>query len=195
MERASERYKTLLELNKQVHEAGSEGFNGQSLLPVICDIGVLLRQQGCASVLDYGCGRGDAQRCFRVDFLWNVKYRGYDPAVDAFPDTVPEEAGFGFVKKLPAEKFDAVVCTDVLEHIPEEDLRAWVMDELFSIASKFMFIKVPTWAASKTLPNGENVHCTVRPREWWQALVSEYSSKYKIPVGLYITESPGPIHD
>ena len=173
----SERYKQLLELNKQMHVAGARGFNGSSLINVICQIGVLLQKFDCRSVLDYGCGRGDAQQFFRVDALWDVQYVGYDPAVERFA-------------VLPEGKFDAVICTDALEHIPEEDLLGWVLDELFSKAVKFVFIKVPTYEVDQWLPNGENVHCTVKPREWWEKVFTEFSKKYGVPFGAVIKTLP-----
>lgn len=174
---ASERYKELLELNKQMHLKEAEGFNGQSLLNVICQIGVLLQKFGCKSVLDYGCGRGDAQRYFRVDALWNVDYKGYDPAVKMF-------------ETLPEGKFDAVISTDALEHIPEEDLVGWVLDELFGKATKFVFIKVPTYEVEQWLPNGENVHCTVKPPEWWQKVLTEKGNQHGVQVFAVIKTMP-----
>ena len=170
---ANERHKQMLELNKRMHAEGAAGFDGSSLVNVICDIGVLIKRFGCRSVLDYGCGRGDAQRYFRVDALWNVEYRGYDPAVKEF-------------EVLPEGKFDAVICTDVLEHIPEEDLTDWVIDELFSKANKFVFVKVPTYEVDQWLPNGENVHCTVKPKEWWADTLTRFSLKHKVPFGAVI---------
>lgn len=132
---------------------------------------------GCRSVLDYGCGRGDAQRFFRVDALWNVEYAGYDPAVEQF-------------KEFPEGKFDAVICTDALEHVPEEDLVGWVVDELFSKANKFVFVKVPTYEVDQWLPNGENVHCTVRSKEWWETILTKSSEKYGVPFAAIIKLLP-----
>jgi hypothetical protein len=173
----SERYKDLIELNQQMHANGASGFNGSSLINVICQIGVLLQQFKCASVLDYGCGRGDAQQFFRVDALWNVRYAGYDPAVEMFA-------------VMPEGQFDAVICTDALEHIPEEDLVDWVFDELFSKATKFVFIKVPTYEVDQWLPDGTNVHCTVKPREWWEEQFKKFSEKHGVPFAAIIKTLP-----
>lgn len=192
MEKASERYKQLLELNKQMHEKQASGFNGQSLINVICQIGVLIQKFGCTSLLDYGCGRGDAQRHFNVDALWGVRYFGYDPAVEGFPESCSNGAGvsLSFGRTLPADKFDAVISTDVLEHVPEDDLLGWVLDEIFSKAEKFVFIKVPTYEVEQWLPNGENVHCTVKPQEWWAEKLQEFSNKYNVPFGAVIKTRP-----
>jgi hypothetical protein len=62
---------------------------------------------------------------------------------------------------LPEGRFDGVVCTDVLEHCPEEDL-PWIVGELFGYARLFVFANVACYPAAKKLPNGENAHCTIR---------------------------------
>jgi hypothetical protein len=55
----------------------------------------------------------------------------------------------------------------VLEHVPEEDV-PWVIDELFSHSSKFVYAVATCYPAKKSLPNGENAHCTVMPPDWWR---------------------------
>jgi hypothetical protein len=62
-----------------------------------------------------------------------------------------------------------VICTDVLEHCPEEDL-PWIVGELFGYARLFVFANVACYPAMKTLPNGENAHCTIRPVEFWREI-------------------------
>jgi hypothetical protein len=60
-----------------------------------------------------------------------------------------------------------VICTDVLEHCPEEDI-AWILDELFAFARKFVYANVACFPARKQLPSGGNAHCTVKPVKWWE---------------------------
>jgi hypothetical protein len=69
--------------------------------------------------------------------------------------------------QLPSGKFDGVICTDVLEHCPEEDV-PWILAELFSYATKFVFANAATFPAHKRLPSGGNAHCTIRPPRWWE---------------------------
>ena len=68
---------------------------------------------------------------------------------------------------LPVGTFDAVICTDVLEHIPEEDI-PWILDELFGYAEKLLYVNIACYPAKAILPNGENAHCTIKPVEWWR---------------------------
>ncbi|MGB8435760.1 MAG: class I SAM-dependent methyltransferase [Burkholderiales bacterium] len=72
--------------------------------------------------------------------------------------------------ELPEGELDGVVCTDVLEHCPEEDME-WIVAELFGHARRFVFANVACFPAQKRLPSGQNAHCTVRPVKWWRALI------------------------
>ena len=100
---------------------------------------------GAKTILDYGCGKGlqykerlpygesagialppEEWKTFD-EYLGITIYR-YDPCVEGF-ETLPP-AG---------TKFDGVICTQVLNSIPDDDL-LWVAKELESYADKFCFI-------------------------------------------------------
>jgi hypothetical protein len=127
------------------------------------------------TILDYGAGKGLQYKQIRVkvddgrEFPSIPAYWGidaltcYDPAYEPFI-------------KLPQGTFDGVVCTDVLEHCPEDDLN-WILDEMFSYARKFVYANVACYPALKRLPTGENAHCTIRPTPWWEALVRQVAAQ------------------
>ena len=52
----------------------------------------------------------------------------YDPAVAKF-------------SIYPNKKYDGVICTDVIEHIPEDDIMNFIQD-IFDLSEKFVFIVV-----------------------------------------------------
>jgi hypothetical protein len=171
----SPRYRRLIEQYQRMHENGDARlgippeltFAGQSLPPQAAHIKRWIERTGAQSILDYGSGKG-AQYSLRrtvdpqtqIDYpdirsYWGVKeIRCFDPGYDAFA-------------ALPGGTFDGVICTDVLEHCPEEDI-AWILDEIFGFARKFVFANVACFPARKTLPSGGNAHCTVKPQKWWQ---------------------------
>lgn len=148
----------------------AQTFPGSSLAPHIARIKALIDATGAKNVLDYGAGKGAQYRpqpivvearqmADGVAEYWDVEVACYDP-------------GYAGYSKLPDAAFDGVVCTDVLEHCPEEDL-AWIVDEIFAFARRFVYLNVACFPARKSLPNGENAHATVRPPEWWETLVRE----------------------
>ncbi|MCW5604487.1 MAG: class I SAM-dependent methyltransferase [Burkholderiales bacterium] len=172
----SARHLELMALYQRLHREGEKflgieansTYPGASLLPHVGRIKELIDRTGSRTILDYGCGKGyqydlrdielaGVGRLESVIDYWDVdEIRCYDPCYERF-------------SKLPEEKFDGVISTDVLEHCTEEDL-PWIVEEIFSYATRFVFANIACYPAKTRLPNGENAHCTVRPPEWWKNL-------------------------
>lgn len=155
-----------LDLYKTVHKTNPYyGRGGVELLPVIATFVDFLSPK---TILDYGCGKGNLVIALRQKYP-AIKVYGYDPAVAEF-------------EKLTEEKFDFVISTDVLEHIPEHELPETITK--ISLLSKNVFFHLHHGTASFTLPNGENAHCTVYPLEKYHALFSEFFPYVSILPGL-----------
>lgn len=175
-EHPSPRYLALLEIYRDMHVNGAHNlglpaeltFDGHSLRPFVKRIKRLIDATGARSILDYGSGKGQQYDPAPLDAggeRWDgvLDYWGVDEVTCFDP-------GYGPYSKLPSGKFDGVVSTDVLEHCPEEDI-GWIVDEIFSFATRFVFLTIACYPAQKLLPNGENAHCTVRTRDWWKEVV------------------------
>jgi hypothetical protein len=171
----SPRYRELLEQYRSLHRDGDPAkgilpqkmFDGRSLPRQASRIKALVGKTQAKTLLDYGCGKGylysqprfvDGSLTWQgIRHYWGVaQVRLYDPAHEPYSE-------------LPVGTFEGVVCTDVLEHCPEEDL-GWIVDELFSYAGRFVFANVACYPANKVLPSGENAHCTLKPLEFWKGL-------------------------
>src|SRR5947207_13034544 len=178
----SARYRELLSLYGRMHVEGEtrlgippeQTFPGSSLGAHIVRIKRWVERTGTRTILDYGAGKGMQYRPQKVvvdgehvaDGI--VEYWDVDEVHCFDPGYAPHSA-------LPERKFDGVICTDVLEHCPEEDL-PWILDEIFGYAMRFVYLNVACYPARKTLPNGENAHITVRPPQWWDALVKRHGT-------------------
>lgn len=180
----SPRYRQLLALYSEMHSAGEkirgksaeETFPGVSLRYQAVRIKNLIDRTGARTILDYGSGKGYLYDLpeFKIDGTgqwpslidyWDVdEVICYDPAYPPF-------------SKLPEGKFDGVICTDVLEHCPEEDV-PWIVAEIFGYAKCFIFANIACYPSPDLLPTGENSHCTTNPSGWWQQLLSETAGKY-----------------
>jgi hypothetical protein len=178
----SERYSALLEQYARMHVEGEtrlgiaaeQTFPGSSLGAHIVRIKRLIESTGARTILDYGAGKGMQYRPRKIVVdgrhvadgiaeYWDVdEVRLFDPGY------TPHSA-------LPQERFDGVVCTDVLEHCPAEDL-PWILDEIFGYAKLFVYLNVACFPARKHLPSGENAHVTVRPPQWWRELVGAHAT-------------------
>jgi hypothetical protein len=174
--RPSPRFLELLDQYRAMHRDGDarhgmaaeHTFDGRSLPRQAYRIRRLIAATGARTLLDYGSGKGKQYlpngimengvvRWNSMQEYWGVEsIRCYDPGYPPF-------------STLPEGRFDGVVCTDVLEHCPEDDM-AWIVGGLFGFARRFVFANVACYPAIKTLPNGENAHCTIRPIEYWREL-------------------------
>lgn len=149
---------SLREQYRMLMEAGV--FRGLTTLIFADHIHDMVKKHDVKTLLDYGCGRG-VQYGPDMDLAgkWGVKVECYDPAVPEF-------------SRLIGHQVDMVICVDVLEHIPEEELHD-VIKEIFSLAKKCVFLTVCPRAAKKVLPDGRNCHLTIRPLVWWEHLIKE----------------------
>ena len=139
---------------------GGHQFRGLTLLNSVDAIAPLLLKHGCRSMLDYGSGAGDAymqpHNIAEKLGLPRDTIRCYDPSF-------PQHA------VAPLGTFDAVVCSDVLEHVPEDKVAGFISN-LFSYADKLVWASVCCRKAKKVFPGTSiNLHCTVMPFQWWRA--------------------------
>lgn len=192
-ENPSPRYLELIAIYQHMHVAGDptynkpahEMFNGGALLGNIPYIKKSIQKTGARSILDYGCGKGvlygmkdlritHTSTIPSIQEYWGVdRIHLYDPAYAPY-------------STLPTETFDGVICTDVLEHCPEEDI-PWILEGLFTYANRFVYANVASYPAQKKLPNGENAHCTIQPPQWWQERILEAAqSKPDVTYNIWI---------
>ena len=145
-----------LEAYRQMHRDGH--FKGGTVEKSLPRISHLIEMHQATTLLDYGSGKGEITR--RRPFGPEVYTYLYDPAVR-------------YLDKKPHGMFHGVICIDVLEHIPEEELDG-VIGELDQYSSGFVYVTVCTRPAKKTLPTGENCHATIKPRSWWRDKLPEH---------------------
>lgn len=144
--------------------AKGDNLRGLAILRYRARIGELVRKHKAATLLDYGCGAGDAwkqpHRLHKELGLRWFDVKLYDPAFDH--------------NEKPHGQFDGVLCSDVLEHVPESELDDFVAT-LFGHARRFVWASVCTRPAKKCFPDGTNLHVTLQPIEWWRELFERYS--------------------
>jgi hypothetical protein len=131
-------------------------------------ISQFLQREKCTSILDYGCGK--AVQYFKEnihnDYFFGIMPALYDPAIEQY-------------SVLPEGKFDAVISTDVLEHIEEENLDQ-VIQEIYSKANKFVYLGICNSPALAILPDGRNAHVTQKPLEWWKEKIQPHANVFTL---------------
>jgi len=180
----SPRYRRLVEQYQLMHTQGEirlgippeQTFPGQSLPPQAPHIKRMIKASGARTLLDYGCGKGRQYWPHRIrDEQEGIEY----PDIKSFwgiSDVRCYDPGYAPFTELPTGTYDGVICTDVLEHCPEEDV-PWIIAELFHYAEKFLYANVACFPARKRLPSGGNAHCTVKPVRWWEDVIVKTASR------------------
>lgn len=154
-----------VDLLKYYQEAVLSGaqFQGLNVIQYQKPIRKLIERTGATTLLDYGCGLGHQYSHFGLHKRWRVAMPAcYDPAVDLFSEK-------------PTGTFDGVICSDVLEHVPEA-LTDALIEELFSYSKIFVWASVCTRPAKKLFPDGRNLHITVKPIGWWHDKFARFSN-------------------
>lgn len=114
----------------------------------------LLRPQ---SIVDYGCGQ--SALLDRLNLGYPVARYRYDPAIPAFAEK-------------PGVEADLLINIDVLEHIEESDLDD-VLSDMRGMCRDALII-VDTAPAKGVLPDGRNLHVTLRPHDWWRERIAQH---------------------
>jgi hypothetical protein len=115
-----------------------------------------------SSILDFGCGRSDL-----VAHFWNDGRRAiakYDPAIPLY-------------KRMPSERFDLALCTDVMEHIPMVDIDS-VLNQIRAKAPRALFT-ISMIPARAELPDGRNAHVSLLDEGEWTRWIASVFKKAK----------------
>jgi SAM-dependent methyltransferase len=145
-------------------DAYREHSPGEGMVPAILK---LLEPEGL--VLDFGCGTGRA--------ALELAKAGCDVLCIDFADNCRDEEAMALpflqwdlTKPIPARaKFG--VCTDVMEHIPPDDVATVLANVLGSAESVFFQISTVPDALGALI--GQDLHLTVRPHGWWTERLAE----------------------
>ena len=115
-------------------------------------------------VIDFGCGTGRAalkiaetHRVLCIDFTDNCR----DKAAVILPFVQHD-----LTRPIPV-RGDVGFCTDVMEHIPPEDVDAVLANIMASVPRCFFQIATVPDAFGAAI--GQTLHLTVRDHEWWAA--------------------------
>lgn len=119
-------------------------------------------------VIDYGCGTGRAGV--------KIKESGCEVMLSDFTDNSRdvEAMCLPFIQHDLTQPFPKKsrygYCTDVMEHIPTEDVEKVVTNIMAS--SDLVFFQISTVPDVMGAEIGQDLHLTVRPHEWWGEMFS-----------------------
>lgn len=135
---------------------------------------VINAKQRAITLLDYGCGKaihtymplsahGNKTLLGRLNGMIQCYY-AYDPAVKQYA-----------MKPPLGMEFDLTCCADVMEHVPEEFVPV-VLAEIGNYTKKngTILFSISSNPAKKMFKDGENLHATIKPIEWWIDAIKKY---------------------
>ena len=181
----SKEYFKNIKIYKEMHKKGyqskrgnfvsdTETYSGGSTREFAKVIKKIIKKNNIENMLDYGCGKGffyDNSFYFKEEKIeplkkfWGIQIDLYDPCYEKY-------------SHLPLKKiYDLVICIDVLEHIPRQDIN-WVLEKIFSISKQYVFLNVACYFANALLPDGSNAHINVNDKDWWFNKILEFKKKY-----------------
>ena len=176
----SQNYFEIIEKYKNFHIngtkklTGSKTFLGYSLVKWVFKIKEIILSSNTKTIIDYGCGKAYlynnrvniSNKVYKnLQEYWQVeKVFLYDPAVEKY-------------SQHPTKKADGIICTDVIEHIPEEDVIAFI-DNLFKLTTRFVFLVIAIMPASKYFDDGRNIHLCLKTEKEWKDIFFKFRKIY-----------------
>lgn len=139
--------------------------------------------KGSFRVLDYGCGKAKhlyephlEGKTFHQYFKGRCQdYYCYDPGYEKYCMAPPK-----------GSRYDALICADVMEHIPEEHVDS-TLETMKNLThpNGMCFFSISGQPAVKMFEDGENLHCNVQPMEYWTQKLKKLNRRY---VMIYTNE-------
>ena len=133
----------------------------------------LFRQCEVKTILDAGCGSGKFMRALIEECGEEFSVHGFDIAencLDHFFDNIKNQiltVGVLWDKNDFNKEYDAIICCDVLEHIPTEKIEP-VLENFCRCAKKLCYFSIALQDDDFGLPTiGKQLHLTVKKPDWW----------------------------
>ena len=144
----SAQYTALLAQLRTAHAPGDRPhFSGQSMSEEEReDLADLIAEEKAKTILDYRLGRGDEGS--RAP--WGIRDQQVEQTVTHY------DPACSTLMERPSGKFDGVVCTKVLEYLPDEDV-PWVIEELFGYGYRFVYATVVNYSCTRILSRWDTV--------------------------------------
>ncbi|MGH6912226.1 MAG: ELM1/GtrOC1 family putative glycosyltransferase, partial [Geminicoccales bacterium] len=92
--------------------------------------------------------------------------------------------------RWPDQPAGAVLATNLLDHVPGEDL-PWLLDELFSRARSWIYLAVAAEPPTLNAEQGGDAHCGRRTADWWRTRIAEAANRWpRVSWHLDVGEAP-----
>ena len=150
-------------------------FDGGGIRMIYDELDYEMDKRGSATVLDFGCGSS-------VHWHLNVPIPGRKDMTTATHHFGKKLRGFyrydpahPLYDIKPTGKFDIIMCTEVLEHVPVEELPELLAEiKSYLVEDGVVIFTVPKGLSSNAFPDGTNLHVTLMETKEWNELFDQY---------------------
>lgn len=165
--------KTFERDGRSVNYSENRIFDGAGTKRILGYINAEKEKRDFFSVLDYGCGSADhwfstklqdevtSQKQNMVQWLGSklTAFHLYDPAHPVY-------------SRPSSDKYDIIICTDVMEHVPENELVEVLQDiKFYCYYNSTVIFSIPLNESRNCFADGENMHCTIKTKDEWEKLI------------------------
>ena len=162
-----------------IHEANPKKWAGSTIKRWVPAISGLVSKYQPKTLIDYGCGKGYQYLNHRIHEQWGgILPHCYD-------------VGVRQLAKKPEGMFDGALCTDVLEHVEEEDAESTIAEVCAYVLKGFVFFSISCKPCRDiVLPDGRNGHINQKPPSWWLAILRKYNTDDRSVYAVFDVEEP-----
>jgi hypothetical protein len=142
------------------------------------------------TAIDYGSGTG------RLVKMWRsigIEAKGVDISTKAADPDIADHVYIGcmwestLLSILP--RFEVGICADVMEHIPPHKV-----EDVLTFISETCAMCVFKIANFPSVHDGRELHLTLKPRDWWERVLSQFGTVEFIPTQTGVEEYVFRVH-
>jgi SAM-dependent methyltransferase len=167
------KYLAAWDLDNRVYSNYSPGFELSKSMNFLD----FFKSQNVTTILDAGIGSGKLCKkmlsmgfeCYGLDIAENC----LDADLSHLKDKILTVGALWDSTLFKEDHFDAIVCTDVMEHIPA-DYVGKVLDNFYRWTKRFLLLQIALFDDYFGTRIGEPLHLTVRPKSWWDGQLYKF---------------------
>jgi tetratricopeptide (TPR) repeat protein/2-polyprenyl-3-methyl-5-hydroxy-6-metoxy-1,4-benzoquinol methylase len=185
-EKEKEKYLTAWTMDNRVYAAYSPGFELSHTINFLD----FFKNKDVKTILDAGIGSGKLCKkmismgfdCHGLDIADNC----LDEDLSQLKDKILTVGTLWDRILFEENRFNAIVCTDVLEHIPTHYIQS-VLDNFYRWSNRFLFLQIALFDDNFGKRIGQPLHLTVKPKSWWD----ERMIKFKLIQNIVLKNESG----
>jgi ubiquinone/menaquinone biosynthesis C-methylase UbiE len=136
---------------------------------------------GKVTMVDFGFGKGTAMDFFisnGID-IQGVEISDYAVQTQLSKGKKVYHSSLDNMSMFKNNQFRIGFCNDVIEHVPE-NLIMPTLREMARVCSDYLLISVCPTPSHHLSLEGENLHLTVKPKEWWEDKSDNYGDVKRV---------------